>query len=248
MNILMGFLFLVFSLNGFSKNYTQAEINSVEKLEKLFRLNPQTPGLMEALKKSSFHLKQKSVPTLIKVMKEGTYPDENRWHATMLLAQTMGKKSAPFIAKFSEHPNWMMRLASLKALLGLGQKEYVKVYKNALIDSSLIVRVQALDNISRLKIETLAPQVWNMLYDHSNYSGEAGKRRRTSIVKSIIRTLGDLNYKKASPSMAKLIQKPKYKDLVHDLNYSLEKITGKKSPNSIEEKKKFWAYLVAKKN
>jgi len=187
------------------------------------------------------------VPVLIKVMKTATYPDQNRWHATMLLAQIMGKKSAPFIAKFSEHPNWMMRVASLKALLGLGQKAYHGVYRKALKDSSLIVRVQALDNISRLQIDDLGSDVWEMMYDHSNYSGQAGSRKRTSIVKSIIKTLGDLRYKDATRSMALLIQKPKYNDLIEELDYSLEKITGKKSPNGApDQRRKFWSNLTAK--
>jgi len=137
-----------------------------------------------------------------------------------------------------------MRVASLKALLGLRQAEYQAVYANALKDSSLIVRVQALDNISQLQIKPLAPHVWNMMYDQSNYSGDAGKRKRTSIVKSIIRTLGDLKYQKAQGAMAKLIQKPKYQDLIEDLDYSLEKITGKVSPNNMEDRRKFWSKIA----
>lgn len=217
---------------------------SLERFEKMFSMDARTPGLQAMLKRNAFHHKQMAVPVLIKVMKESKYPEQNRWHATMLLAQIMGDKSAPFIAKFSTHPHWMMRVASLKALLGLKQKDYTAVYSKALKDPSLIVRIQALDNISKLKIKKLAPDVWGMMYDQTNYTGEKGSRKRTSIVKSVIRTLGDIEYEAARKPLAKLIQKPKYQDLMEDLDYSLEKITGKTSPNSTAERRKFWSKVA----
>lgn len=221
----------------------KSDIIKLERFETLFRMDPRTPGLFKVMKKNALNYKQNAVPTLIKVMKEEKFPDQNRWHATMLLAQVMGKKSAAFIAKFSEHPNWMLRLASLKALLGLRQESYHAVYSRALKDPSLIVRIQALDNISQMKITSLAPEVWQMMYDQTNYAGDVGKRKRTSIVKSIIRTLGDLEYKQVSPVFASLIQKDKYSDLSDDLDYSLEKMTKKVSPDSTVERRKFWAGL-----
>ena len=223
---------------------TQQDPVSIERFEKMFMMDAKTPGLGAMLKRHSFHLKEKAVPTLIKVMKTSNYPIQNRWHATMLLGRIMGTKSSPFIAKFTEHPHWMMRLASLKALLGLKQDNYTAVYAKALNDPSMIVRIQALDNISQLKITTLSTEVWKMMYDQSNYTGEKGARKRTSIVKSIIRTLGDIKYQKAKAPFAKLILKPQYQDLVEDLDYSLEKITGKTSPDSLDSRRKFWSKVA----
>lgn len=225
------------------------DIVSLERLENMFAMDVRTPGLQAMLKRYSLKHRQKAVPVLIKVMKESKYPEQNRWQATMLLGQIMGKKSAPFIAKFIDHPHWMMRVASLKALLGLRQNEYHQVYAKALKDPSLIVRVQALDNISKMNISPLAPQVWSMMYDQSNYSGDVGKRKRTSIVKSIIRTIGDIKFEKAKKPLAKLIQKPKYQDLIEDLDYSLEKITGEVSPNtSADARRKFWSKVSVAQN
>lgn len=218
------------------------DVVTLERLENMFTMDARTPGLAAMIKRHTFKHRQKAVPVLIKVMKESKYPEQNRWHATMLLGQVMGKKSAPFIAKFIDHPHWMMRVASLKALLGLKQDTYHSVYAKALKDSSLIVRVQALDNIAKMNISAMAPQVWNMMYDKSNYSGDVGNRKRTSIVRSIIRTIGDVKFEKAKSPLAKLIQKPKYQDLIEDLDYSLEKITGKNSPNSsVQARRQFWS-------
>ena len=215
-----------------------SDVQKVARFEESFKVESMAPSRLKAM---AFSLKQKSVPTLIKVMKDGAFPEKSRWHATMLLGQIMGKKSAPFIARFAEHPAWMMRVASLKALAALDMREYHGVYARALNDSSLIVRVQALDNISHMKLSKLAPNVWNMMYDQTNYTGAAGKRKRTSIVRSIIRTVGDLKYAPAKTALTKLIQKPKYQDLVEDLDYSLENITGKTSPNTnVQARRSFW--------
>ncbi len=220
---------------------TKQDAMSIERLENMFMMDTKAPGFYVMLKKVTFHHKQKAVPLLIKVMKESKYPERNRWHATFFLGEIMGKKSAPFIAKFANHPHWMMRVASLKALMALKQDQYHGVYSKALRDPSLIVRVQALDNISQLNIKPLAPNVWAMLYDKTNYVGDAGKLKRTSIVKSIIRTVGDLEFEKAEKPMVKLIQKPKYQDLLKDLDYSLEKITGRHSPKSSDNaRRNFW--------
>ena len=230
--------------NGQKTKLVVEDVVTLERLENMFTLDAKTPGLAAMIKRHTFKHRQKAVPILIKVMKESKYPEQNRWHATMLLGQVMGKKSAPFIAKFIDHPHWMMRVASLKALLGLKQNTYHAVYAKALKDSSLIVRVQALDNISQMNIAPLAPQVWNMMYDQSNYSGSVGQRKRTSIVKSIIRTIGDIRFDKAKAPLCKLIQKPKYQDLIEDLDYSLEKITGEVSPNtSAETRRQFWSKI-----
>ncbi len=242
MNKIFFLLLMVFSFNSSAITVVKADAQALDKLDRLFQMDAKTPGLMQMLKKQTFAHKQNAVPVLIKVMKDGkAYPEGNRWHATMLLAQVMGKKSAPFIAKFADHPHWMMRLASLKALLGLQQREYHAVYSKALRDPSLIVRIQALDNISKMNINPLGHDVWKMMFDQSNYVGAVGKRKRSSIVKSIIRTLGDVKYTQAKKPLAKLIQKPKYQDLANELNYSLEKMTGEHSPAPLEARKKFWA-------
>lgn len=213
----------------------------LRRFEETFTVEVGDPSLQPRRRAMALALRQKAVPTLVKVMKSSQYPDKNRWHATMLLGQIMGKKSAPFIARFAEHPSWMMRVASLKALAALDMRQYHAVYGRALKDSSLIVRVQALDNISRMEIAPLAPHVWAMMYDQTNYTGKIGARRRTSIVRSVIRTLGDLKYARAQVPMAKLIQKAKYQDLAEDLDYSLRMITGKQSPANVEGRRAFWA-------
>lgn len=212
------------------------------KLEVLFaKKSKNKKAHLSLLKKESLALKQKAVPTLIKVMKSNKFPDENRWVATYMLGRIMGHRSAPFIAKFSQHPNWMMRLASLKVLLHLNQTKYKGLYARALEDKSLIVRHQALQNIKEMKLDTLAPHVWKMLFNKKNYVGIKGARKRSNIIKDAIRTVGDLKFKKAKPALLKMFKKDKYKDVFPELDYALSKITGSDSPEGpITVKKHYW--------
>lgn len=210
-------------------------------LEEMYKQNSTSKKFVENLKTKTMAQKQDAVPTLIKVMKSSDYPDENRWVATYMLGKIMGKKSAPFISKFSAHPNWMLRLASLKVLLHLNQTQYTDIYTKLLTDKSLIVRHQALQNIREMKLTELAPNVWQMLFNKQNYTGTKGTRVRSHIIKDVIKTVGDLGFKKAKVPMLKMISNKKYKDIHTELDYSLNLIAEKKSPKgSMTVKKHFW--------
>lgn len=203
--------------------------------------------IRNALIKDTLSLAQKAVPVLTRVMKGSEYPENNRWLATFMLGRVMGKKAAPFISKFTAHPHWMLRLASLKVLLALGQKQYQNVYIRALKDKAMIVRHQALENINRFELKNLAPYVWGMLYDKTNYKGDKGDRKRTNIIKEVILSMGHLGFEKAKKPMLKMIQNRKYKDIYSELDQSLSKLSKSPSPKgNITSKQYFWSRQALK--
>ena len=198
-----------------------------------------------SLKKQVLSYSGKAIPALIDVMKMEKYPDKNRWVATFLIGRIMGKKSSPFLAKFVKHPNWVLRMASLKTLLALKEKKYSNLYGQALKDNSFIVRKQALDNIRLLDAKEQAPVVWSMLYDKRNYyNPKDGNRKRTNLIKQAIKTVGDLKFEKAKAPLLSMIQKDKYSDIFKEMDYSLTKITGKKSPEEKNLKLRFWKKIA----
>jgi hypothetical protein len=91
--------------SGKSIPVKKQDVYSLARLENLFMMDSRHPGLALTIKRHALHHRSKCVPLLIKVMKDAKFPEQNRWQATMLLGQIMGKKSAPFIAKFSQHPH-----------------------------------------------------------------------------------------------------------------------------------------------
>lgn len=184
----------------------------------------------------------KSVPTLLEVMKRDEFPDKSRWLATFLVGQIMGKKASPLLAKFSRHPNWVLRMASLKTLLALKDESQGKVFADGLRDQSFLVRRQALDNIAHMELKDYAPHVWAMLYDKRNYyEGKPGSKEETNLIRRAIRVVGDLKFEKALKPLFSMITKDKYKDVHSDIQYALEKITGKKTPKGSQDiQQRFW--------
>lgn len=228
-------------------NVAKSKIIPSNDLEKLYLKKAKSKDSIKELKAVTLMWKQKAVPTLTKVMKSKNYPEENRWVATFMLGRIMGVKSAEYISKFTKHPNWMLRLASLKVLLHLKQKKYEGIYSRMLEDDSMIIRHQALQNIRDLKLKKLAPYVWKMLYNKSNYVGKSGSRKRASIIKDAIKTVGELEFNKAKKPLLTMMQKNKYKDVFEELDYSLSKITKKISPSgSLQAKQFFWRRIALK--
>lgn len=231
-------------INKESKKVEEAKDTDVKiaEIEKLYKSESKDKGELKKLKELTLTLGNKAVPTLIKVMKAEEFPEYKRWSATFLLGRIMGDKAAAFIAKFTKHPNWMMRLASLKTLTAMKNTTFLKVYADALEDKAFIVRSQALESVRTLKISKIAPSVWKMLYDKRNYT-EAGEgvTKRNDIIRKIITTIGDLNFKEAQTPLLKMASNKKFNDIFDELDYTLTKISGKKSPSGgLEKKRHFW--------
>ncbi len=196
---------------------------------------------LKKLKSKTLQKAGKAVPALVKVMKSGDFPVHNRWLATFLLGQIAGKKASAFISKFAKHPNWIMRVASLKTLLALKDRKYGSTFAASLKDGSMIVRTQALENIKYLKMEKYGSDVWAMMFHKKNYQKTRQGLKRSNIFKNILHVVGDLNYKKAQKPIFKMIQKQKYNDIFASLDYALSKLTKVKSPNgSVAIKRTFW--------
>lgn len=223
---------------GLSGKQSRVSKSLLHLFKKVYKNNKD----LDQLRNLAFKKGKKAVPVLIEVMKGKSFPDKNRWVATFMLGKIMGKDAAPFIAKFTSHPHWVMKLASFKTLLALNQKKYIKNYARGLRDKSMLVRFQSLENIRRLKLAKAAPAVWKMLWDKTNYVKVKGKgTKRMPILKSAIRTVGDLKYKKAFTSLKKMISRKKYKDISQDIDYALSRITGQFSPNgSMKKKMNYW--------
>lgn len=231
-----------------------ADVRAAKDMNPPIKLTRQNQLLLDKLKKpykenqTLLKIKEeilsegpKAVPVLVQVMKNPHYPDKNRWVSTFLLGRIMGKKASPFIAKFGSHPNWVLRLASLKTLLALKDRRYGGLFASKLKDKSMLVRVQALENIKELKLRKYSSHIWSMLYDKQNYNKSQKGQKRTQLVKSAIRAVGELKFEKAQEPLLSMIQKKKYVDIFDEIDYSLELISGKESPEgTIEVKKLFW--------
>ncbi len=242
MKIILLLFFTTLSFSAINTKVSKTTLSpEVKSLLIDFNSQENSTKYIKRLKARVLKLGPQAVPMLLKVIKSNKYTDQKRWMAIFSLGRIMGKKASPYIAKYTRHPNWMLRLAGLKTLLALEDSTRAPYFADALRDDSLIVRMQALENIRQLSLKEYAPNVWKMLFYKHNYTGDKGKRKRTRIISKVIRTVGDLRYQEARNGLIKLIQSDKYKDLSNDIDYALRKISGKQSPQDLLKKRKFWA-------
>lgn len=99
-----------------------SEVKQLKQVESLFKRELKQNEIVK-LKTICFKIGHPVVQILTKVMKDQAFPDQSRWQATFILGQLMGKKASSYIAKFAYHPEWIMRVASLKALTALNEKK-----------------------------------------------------------------------------------------------------------------------------
>tara|TARA_Y100001954_G_scaffold77059_1_gene84641 strand:+ start:14020 stop:14826 length:807 start_codon:yes stop_codon:yes gene_type:complete len=240
--------FIPNSLPSIKRNYFNTPLSEEKELINLLLNKRKDSDNLKKIKNLSFRMSGASVPILIKAMKSNKFPDKNRWAATFILGKIMGKKSVPLLIKYLEHPNFILRLASLKTLLQLKERNLKGNLKKVLRDKSLLVRIQALENIKRLKLKKYSNDVWKMLFEKKNYHNLKNKKFvRGRIIRKVVRVLGDLNFKRALGPFLKLIQKDHYQDLFFDIDYSLQKLSGKKSPDGSEKLKRFFWKKYMKK-
>lgn len=175
--------------------------------------------------KKVLRLRGKAVPLLINTIKNPDSSDRQLWVSTISLGKVAGKKASKFLVRLLEHPNWVLRLASLKTLLALKEKRYTQKYVRALKDSSLLVRKQALENIKRLRLKQHATKVWAMIFDKSNYAGKL--KKRMDIVGDAIKVVGILGYKSAFKPLLVMAKKEHYRDIHPQIKFSLAMLAKK---------------------
>ena len=204
----------------FSKELSVKEVKSIR--EEVLKLGP------------------KAIAQLIKVINNDDYPVKSKWNSIFLIGQVMGDKSIPYLEKLASHKNWMVRLASLKTLTRLQAKSH-STYSKLLDDKAMIVRYQALETVSSLRIKSLSKNVWSMLYDDKNYSASDSGRKRSELIKKIITVVGDLKFEDAKKPLLKMARSKNYNDIFPAIDYSLAKIMDKESKgSSIEAKRLYW--------
>ncbi len=212
-------LSIILGSQAHSKDFSFA---GIKKLLKKENLGPEHSKKVQTL---LLQLDNKSVPTIIEVMKSDTYPDKNRWVATLTLARIMGEKSLPFIKKFLRHPNWMMRLSALKVMRMFKDKTSDSLVEKMLFDKSLLVRVEALEMIKSLKKKNSAKSVWKMMYDKKNYQKfSKSKVVPTEVISRILKTIETLDYKKAKPVLVKLKKERRFSSLSSEIQTTINSL------------------------
>lgn len=216
-------------LNVHRPSFTVADKNpKLESLDYLLKTEWKKSIDFATLSHKSLSFGPKAVPVLLNAMKKKNYPVKNRWIAMFSMTKLMGKKSSKVLAKFTKHPDWMMRLGALKCLLFLKEKQYAQEYAALLKDHSMIVRQQALTNIQQLEIKENAKAVNALLHD-INAKSSSGSHIEQMTDMTIV-TLAKFGHKESIKTLLEMLKQSQFKNNSATIDYSLEQLTGLKSP------------------
>lgn len=229
-----------------SLNLTKSS-KSMGNLDYLFKTQWKKNVDFANLSYQSLSYGPKAVPILLNVMKKNAYPVKNRWIAMFSMTKLMGKKSAKVLSKFTNHPDWMMRLGALKCLLFLNQKQFANEYAHLLKDHSLIVRQQALTNIHQMEIKEKAHAVGLLLKDIKSQNENGSTIAQMTDM--TIMTVAKFHHKESISTLLEMLKQEQFMRNSATIDYSLEQLTGLKSPKGgWSAKVSFWSKIPNSKS
>ncbi len=212
------FITTIFYQFIFNELYANSSLEEILKREKL------STSDVKIVQKILADKPGESIRSFLSVIRDNDFPDRSRWLSLVLVGKTMGTKSSDLMVKYLSHPNWMIRSAAVKSLKSLKIVYPIKEYRELLSDRSYVIREQALDTISVLKIYGLKMDVLKMLGDSSNYINTKSGMKPSEVVKKIISTLSSLKVKEAIPALRKLQSSSMGAGIRGDINQAIKKI------------------------
>lgn len=174
------------------------------------------------------HLKKTNklkIMRLLSELKSDKINDKKRWRAGMEIIKKLGVKSLPLMRKLGEHPDWMLRLLSLKAIRLLKDKTSLSLIERSLFDKSGLVRVEALDLLGDWKIKKSGRKIWKMLSDKKNYLKSNNKTfANKMVVSKIIETIKILKYSRVKKHLLNLRNKKEFKAVALEIDETLKSL------------------------
>ncbi len=190
------------------------------------------------IKKWSISPGVSAVPWLIKIASQSKYDDSHRYVALMGAAKLGGEVVLPSVIGFLQSPRWMLRSGALKILAFLKSEVYVKKVFPLLMDPALVVRLDALEVIHKIKPKESAEVLLQALRNKNNYRN--GKAEWVPL--KALDVLVEIDSTNHAPDIVFLLDYKKDQKLQEKTIWALERLTGKvlKPGASILEKVQAW--------
>jgi HEAT repeat protein len=110
-----------------------------------------------------------AVPILVGVAQDKTASDSERYVAVMGIAKIGGKESAHLLTSFLKDKSWMVRDGTLRALSALNQSQTAPAILPLVNDAALVVRLEAIRSVEKLRPEGSARALLAAIIDPINY-------------------------------------------------------------------------------
>jgi len=190
----------------------------------------------------------KAVEPLLNIAKKTTNDDTDRYISIMGIAKTGGKATAPLILPFLKDPSWMVRNASLRALMVLNNRKIAVSILPLLNDQALVVRNEAVLAVEKLRPRGALKAILATLDDQRNYRSGFAQWVPYKSLDAVVKISGG---KKSAIATAKALQgllshKQDTKLLAKTV-VTLELLTGikLKEKSALKDKVEAWKIKLA---
>ncbi|MBC7386850.1 MAG: HEAT repeat domain-containing protein [Cryobacterium sp.] len=113
---------------------------------------------------------ESSAPSLLKIGQDKSAQDSERYVALLAHTKIRGVKNAEALLTLLDDRSWMVRSAALKSIEILGyQPAAKKVLEHLASDPALVIRMQSIETLVKLRPDGLANALVNAAMDSHNY-------------------------------------------------------------------------------
>ncbi|MCC7441725.1 MAG: HEAT repeat domain-containing protein [Bdellovibrionales bacterium] len=189
-----------------------------------------------------------AVPHLLKIARDRTAPDPDRYISTLAVARLGGGATAEWLAPLLKDGSWMVRMAALRALTVLREQRTAPLVLALLRDPALVVRREAAEAVAVLKPAGSAEALLESLKDHGNYRN--GKAQW--VPQRALDALTQVGAPRAMlPALAFLLDRHKDPDLQRATVRALDRLSGEPdrapaSTKDLAERVKRWKDQLTK--
>lgn len=182
----------------------------------------------------------RAVDPLFSIARDRGVSDQERYMALMGAVKLGGRATGPKVETFLFDTSWMLRSGALRSLGALGAVQQSDAVLGLLKDPALVVRMEAVQAIEKLKPARAARALVSALRDPANY--HHGKAQW--IPQRALTALVSLKARNTAPDLAFLLDRKSDPELQKLTLKTLEFLTGQKLAKS----QGFAAQLIAWKS
>ncbi len=165
-----------------------------------------------------------AVDPLLAIAESRKNADPDRYVALMGVARLGGRAVAPQLTGFLKDPSWMLRSGSLRALSALKDETTAKAVLPLLKDKALVVRLEAVQAIEKLRPVGAAEALAEAANDPANFHGG----RAQWVPQRALAALVSMEAREAAPMLKPLLERTGDQELLRQAVLALEVITGRK--------------------
>lgn len=183
----------------------------------------------------------KAVEPLLSIAGDSSNADADRYVALMGAARLGGYSAAPLFVPFLKDSAWMIRSAALRVLAALENPQTAQATLALLKDPALVVRLEAVTTVLKLRPVGLVSGLVEMAKDENNYHG--GKA--LWVPQKVLDALVSLRASEAIPKLRPLLDRSTDPEFLAKTVDTLDTLSGQPAERELEVAERVTRWKIA---